>query len=70
MRTTEEGGRLPLDGQLLSVEDLSRLLQVPVRTIYQWRLRGEGPRSMRIGRYLRFDPHDVRRWLESRKNRF
>ena len=52
---------------LMSVEDLARLLQVPATTIYQWKHRGEGPKPIRIGRYLRFDPADVARWVEARK---
>jgi excisionase family DNA binding protein len=55
--------------RLLSVTDVAALLQVPVKTLYQWRFRGEGPISMRIGRYLRFDPRDVEAWVESRKAR-
>jgi excisionase family DNA binding protein len=53
--------------RLLSVEELSALLQVPIQTIYHWRYRGDGPRPMRIGRHLRFDPADVARWLETKK---
>jgi excisionase family DNA binding protein len=53
--------------QLLSVEQLADLLQVPVSTIYHWRLRGEGPRPMRVGRYLRYEAADVARWIEGRK---
>lgn len=53
--------------RLLSVQDLAALLQVPVRTLYQWRVRGEGPRPIRVGRYLRYDPADVGRWVEARK---
>lgn len=52
---------------LLSVQELAAVLQVPVRTIYQWRLRGDGPQGMRVGKYLRFDPADVARWLDRRK---
>lgn len=52
---------------LLSVQELSAVLQVPVQTIYQWRYRGEGPKPIRVGRHLRFDPADVTRWLEGRK---
>jgi excisionase family DNA binding protein len=53
--------------RLLSVEELAEMLQVPVNTVYQWRHRGEGPRPIRLGRHLRFDPVDVARWLETRK---
>jgi excisionase family DNA binding protein len=59
--------RAPHLTQLLSVQQVSELLQVPVGTLYQWRFRREGPPSIRVGRFLRFDPEDVRRWLEERK---
>ena len=53
--------------RLLSVQEVAELLQVPVKTIYQWRYRGEGPRPMRLGKYLRFDPADVAVWIDVRK---
>lgn len=53
--------------QLLSVEELAALLQVPVKTVYQWRYLGEGPPPIRIGRYLRYDPGDVAAWVGRRK---
>lgn len=59
------------DGQalrpLLSVQELASLLKVPVQTIYYWRYRGDGPKPIRVGKHLRFDPADVERWLEHRK---
>jgi excisionase family DNA binding protein len=53
--------------RLLSVDELAASLQVPVATVYRWRYRGEGPRSMRVGRHVRFDPADVARWLDELK---
>jgi len=53
--------------RLLTVTELAGLLSVPVKTIYRWRHRGEGPQPIRVGRYLRFDPADVNRWLDARK---
>jgi excisionase family DNA binding protein len=53
--------------RLLSVQEVAHLLQVPVATLYRWRFRREGPATMRIGRYLRYDPADVARWIETRK---
>jgi excisionase family DNA binding protein len=61
------GGQPAVLPELLSVEELAGLLRVPVSTIYYWRLRGEGPTPIRIGRYLRFDSADVARWIEGRK---
>lgn len=54
-------------GPLLSVQDLSGMLQVPVRTLYFWRYRGEGPRAIRVGRFLRYDPEEVALWVDGRK---
>jgi excisionase family DNA binding protein len=53
--------------RLLSPEQVAGLLQVPVGTLYQWRHRGEGPRSMRVGRHIRFDPGDVASWVEAKR---
>ena len=57
----------PAPVRLLSVAELSELLQIPVQTIYRWSYRGEGPTSIRVGRYLRYDPSDVAEWVEGRK---
>ncbi|MEO3973923.1 helix-turn-helix domain-containing protein [Streptomyces sp. CAU 1734] len=55
-----------LPDRYLKPEDLVTLLGLPsVETIYQWRRRGCGPRGFRVGRYVRFDPEDVRAWVES-----
>lgn len=40
-------------------------LQVPVKTLYQWRYRGEGRRAYRVGRHLRYRWKDVEAWLAS-----
>ncbi|MGW4021048.1 helix-turn-helix transcriptional regulator [Streptomyces sp. NPDC005009] len=56
--------RLP--DQYLTPEDLVVMLRLPsVDTVYQWRRKGTGPRGFRVGRHLRFDPEDVRAWVES-----
>lgn len=56
-----------LTTRLLTSEDLAEYLGVPVATIYKWRERGGGPPGIRVGRHTRYDPADVRRWVEERK---
>jgi predicted DNA-binding transcriptional regulator AlpA len=51
--------------RLWGVEDVAAFLGVPVNTLYQWRHQGLGPKSRRVGRYIRYDPDDVRKWFES-----
>lgn len=50
---------------LWSVDDVATYLAVSTRTLYDWRARGYGPRALKTGRYLRYDPAEVRRWLDS-----
>ncbi|AEM81704.1 helix-turn-helix transcriptional regulator [Streptomyces violaceusniger] len=58
--------KIPLPDQYLTPEDLVILFRLPsVETVYQWRRKGVGPRSFRVGRYVRFDPEVVRVWVES-----
>jgi predicted DNA-binding transcriptional regulator AlpA len=52
--------------RLWTVEDVSDYLGVPVKTLYQWKWRGEGPPVRKVGKYLRYDPAKVRDWFDSR----
>ena len=48
---------------LMSIEELSEYLHVPVRTLYDWRLSGKGPCAVHIGRQIRYFVSDVQDWL-------
>jgi predicted DNA-binding transcriptional regulator AlpA len=37
---------------------------LPAQTLRQWRYTGVGPKAFRIGRHLRYEPAEVRRWLD------
>lgn len=49
--------------RLLSIDDLAELLGVPVWTVRRWRAHGTGPKGIRVGKYVRYRPEDVRAWL-------
>ncbi|MER6692931.1 helix-turn-helix transcriptional regulator [Streptomyces minutiscleroticus] len=56
-----------LPSRFLTPEDLVAMFELPsVETVYQWRRKRIGPRGFRVGRHLRFDPTDVRAWVDSR----
>ena len=56
------------DEELHGIGWLSDLLDIPERTIYSWRQRGEGPPAYRVGKHLRYRRGDVEAWLELRRD--
>jgi excisionase family DNA binding protein len=44
--------------------ELAGYLGVPVATLYGWRYKGSGPRSIKVGRHLRYRRGDVEAWLD------
>jgi len=53
------------ESQLLSANDLALLLDIPLRTIYQWRYVGSGPPAAKLGRHLRYRRCDVESWIQA-----
>jgi predicted DNA-binding transcriptional regulator AlpA len=54
--------------EYLKPEDLAAEVQVPVKTVYVWNLKGTGPRVTRIGKHVRYSRVDVDDWLASRRD--
>ncbi|MFE5191795.1 helix-turn-helix transcriptional regulator [Streptomyces sp. NPDC056628] len=54
-----------LPNRFLTPEDLGEMFEPSVETVYQWRHMRTGPRGFRVGRHPRFDPTDVRAWVDS-----
>ena len=52
--------------QLLSVKQVASYLSVSPKTVM--RLVARGLRCVRVGRSVRFDAQDVRRWVERQKD--
>lgn len=57
---------VPTADRLMTVEEVSNYLQVPIRTLYRWRVEGEGPLGIRIGKYVRYRRSDLDSWLADR----
>ena len=51
--------------KLLTLAEVSALLDVPLTTLYAWRYRHEGPRGYKIGRHVRYRRDVVEAWLEA-----
>ena len=52
--------------RLLTAEDLATFLDVPIKTLYAWRYRGEGPVGFRVGKHIRYRWADVEQWIRER----
>ncbi|MET7716230.1 helix-turn-helix domain-containing protein [Streptomyces sp. NPDC005407] len=50
----------------LTPHDIADLFSVPLETVYRWRKKRSGPPGFRVGKHLRYDPADVRRWTTER----
>ncbi|MFF8928738.1 helix-turn-helix domain-containing protein [Streptomyces longwoodensis] len=68
----QPGPRAVLRGGLpdryLTPDDIAALFEVPLETVYQWRKKRSGPPGFRIGKHLRYDPADVRTYVNQRKD--
>jgi excisionase family DNA binding protein len=54
------------EDRLVDVQELAAYLNLPVKTLYAWRYRREGPPAFRVGRHLRYRWSDVELWIQQR----
>lgn len=54
---------------LLSPTELADYLKVPLKTVYNWRQGGSGPRGIRVGKHVRYRQSDIDAWLDSNADR-
>lgn len=51
--------------QLLTMEEVSEAIRVPLATLRFWRAKGTGPKSFRMGRRVMYKREDVEAWIEA-----
>lgn len=54
--------------QLLTLQEVSELLRIPIRTLYNWRSRAGFP-GIRLGGLVRVDPDDLEAWIAAQRER-
>lgn len=54
--------------RLWTLDEVATFLGVPKSSLYQMNWKGTGPRSYKVGRHRRYDPGDVREWLNARSS--
>ena len=55
------------EGRLIDIGEVSRRLGVSKNTLYDWCAFGRIPYIKLGGKFVRFDPAEIGRWLESKK---
>jgi predicted DNA-binding transcriptional regulator AlpA len=50
------------DPRYLTINDLAERYQVSPGTVYQWHMRGRGPRAVKLGKFIRYPIAEVLAW--------
>lgn len=53
--------------QPLTTTQLSKLLQIPVRTLEDWRTNNIGPKYWHAGKRVRYSPGDAQEWIDAQR---
>jgi len=53
--------------ELISVKKLSKMLDIPQSTIYEW-VQIDFIPHYKVGRLIRFDPEEIKKWLQGKKH--
>jgi excisionase family DNA binding protein len=51
--------------RILTPLEVAELLQIPVRTLEEWRLRKYGPPYRKLGRHVRYEINAVMAWFDN-----
>lgn len=54
------------DGELVDQMEMSRMLEIKPKTAETWRVRGFGPKYIKVGALVRYRKSDIRAWMENR----
>jgi predicted DNA-binding transcriptional regulator AlpA len=53
--------------RLWTKKNLAEFCEVPEATVSQWIYKGTAPKSIRVGRYVRFERAAIEQWLDERR---
>jgi excisionase family DNA binding protein len=55
--------------RLLTIAEVAEVLEIPVKTLRDWRHKGYGPKGIKLGHQLRWRPSEVERWVQEQEDR-
>ena len=53
---------------LLNESEVADALRLKVHTLRRWRLLSKGPKYLKLGSAVRYNPADITGWIESRRS--
>jgi len=62
MEPTNNGGQTV---RLLNEYDVADIFRLSVATMRHWRLTGNGPKWLKLGSAVRYEPVEVERWMRA-----
>jgi excisionase family DNA binding protein len=54
--------------RLWTAQEVADYFGVPLGTLYQWNSKRSGPRSIRVGKHVRYRESDIVAWLDAQDN--
>ena len=58
-----KGQNMTIENKLLTVPELSEYLGIAIETLKKYRMRGTGPKFIKLGRLVRYRLSDVDEWV-------
>ncbi len=49
--------------RLMTPQEVSDHLGIPLQTLYRWRTEGKGPTAVKVGRHIRFTQTNLAGWI-------
>ncbi len=56
-----------MNNSIMSIEDVSDYLGVPVNTLYRWRTTGYGPAGKKVGKHVKYRRAVVDAWFDAQE---
>jgi len=57
----------PTRQRLVTIDEVADYLDIPVQTLYRWRVDAKGPPAVKLGRHLRYRWSDVDAWVDAQE---
>jgi excisionase family DNA binding protein len=61
-------GRSGVD-EILTLDEVAKILKIPIGTLRKWRSNSEGPKGFRVGKYVRYRRSAVEQFVSEQESK-